>query len=89
MSIKLRTPYTISFHKLKRYAAHYSIPSNKCLIIPIKVFGNDLSCDVRWEDANGELHVRNQILFSNDNIEPLNAFKEPALHDLWRHYYPN
>jgi hypothetical protein len=89
MSIQLRKPYKITIHKLKRYATHYSIPSANCVIIPLRSFGYDLSCEVRWQDANGELQLRNELLFSSENIEPLNALKDPALHEIWQHYYPN
>jgi hypothetical protein len=88
MSIQLRKAYKIAQHKMKKYAAHYNIPSDKCLIIPMRSSGYDLSCDVRWEDSNGELQKK-ELLFSNQNIEPLNAFKDPALHELWQHYYAN
>jgi hypothetical protein len=89
MSVQLGKPYKISQHKLKRYADHYNIPSDNCVVVPVKSFGDDLSCEVRWEDANGELQLRNDLLFSQENIEPLNAFKDPALHELWQHYYSN
>jgi hypothetical protein len=87
MRIQLGKPYKISHHKLKKYAQHYSIPSDLCVVIPMKSFGNDLSCDVRWEDLNGELQQKKELFFSIENIEPLNAFKHPELHEIWQHFY--
>lgn len=87
MSIQLKKPYKIIFHKRKRYASHYNIPAESSLVVPIKLYGNDISCDVRWENANGELQLLSDILFSVDNIEPLNPMTDDKLHDLWQHYY--
>jgi hypothetical protein len=87
MSIHLKKPYKIIQHKHKRYSEHYKIPAENALVVPLKEFGAEVSCDVRWEDGNGELHVIHQILFTNDNIMPLNPLLEDKLHDLWLHYY--
>jgi len=87
MSIQLNKPYKIVFHKQKRYTQHYSIPANQSLVVPLKTFGTDVSCDVRWENSNGELQVLNQILFSIDNIEPLNPLIDDKLQEIWEHYY--
>ena len=72
---------------MKRYAAHYQIPSETCVVVPIKKVGDEFSCDVRWEDANGELQQKTDVLFIAENIEPLNEFVDSSLHDLWKHYY--
>ena len=89
MRIQLRKPYKIIERKLKRYEDHYKIPAAKCVVIPIKVFGDDLSCDVRWEDSNGELQEQNNLFFNVANIEPLNDMKDKdnGLYDIWQHYY--
>jgi hypothetical protein len=87
MSIQLNKPYKIIFHKQKRYAAHYNIPAAQALVVPLKVYGNDLSCDVRWENSNGELQHLPQILFATDNLEPLNSMKDDKLQDLFDHFY--
>jgi hypothetical protein len=87
MSIHLNKPYKIISHKQKRYAAHYDIPAAQALIIPLKVYGTDVSCDIRWEDANGELKVLHEKIFSIENIEPLNSLIDDKLHEIWEHYY--
>ena len=87
MSIHLRRPYKITERKLKRYEDHYHIPADKCLIVPIKEFGDDVSCDVHWEDSNGVMQRQYQLLFSQDNLEPLNQMRDFQLHEIWQHYY--
>jgi hypothetical protein len=87
MSIQLKKPYKIIERKLKKYEAHYQIPSDKCVIVPIKEYGDDVSCDVRWEDDEGIMHAQDKILFSHQNIEPLDALKDFKLHEIWQHYY--
>ena len=89
MSIHLKQPYKITLHKLKRYAAHYNIPAESCVVVPVASFGHDHSCEVRWENANGELQLKNGLFFSEENIEPLDALKDPGLHEIWLHYYSN
>jgi len=86
MSIRLKKPYKITQWKLKRYHEHYDIPSEKCVIIPIVAYGDDISCDVRWEDNNGEMQY-SKLFFNHENIEPLNEFKDTELYDIWQHYY--
>lgn len=87
MSIKQGYPYKIALHRAKRYAAHYNIFPEKCLIVPLRLFGSEVSCDIRWEDDNGELHLLEDKFFVCDNLVPLNAMLEPKLVDLWKHYY--
>lgn len=87
MSIKLKQPYKIIQHKQKRYEDHYHIPSNNCVVIPIKQYGDDLSCDVRWEDATGQQLQLKDLFFSQQNIVPLDPLKDFKLHELWEHYY--
>jgi hypothetical protein len=87
MSIELKKPYKIIERKFKTYEAHYHIPSVKCVIVPIKEYGDDLSCDVRWEDDEGIMHTQSQLFFSQSNIEPVDALKDFKLHEIWQHYY--
>ena len=90
MSIQLNRPYKILEYRNKRYEAHYNIPSANCLIIPIKEYGDDVSCDVRWEDDNGELQLKERLFFKTENIEPLDPLKNFQLQEIWVHYYgPN
>lgn len=87
MTVKQHFPYKIALNRAKRYATHYNIPPEKCLIVPVRLFGPEVSCDIRWEDDNGELHLLQDKFFVCDNLVPLNAMLEPELADLWKHYY--
>jgi hypothetical protein len=87
MSIRINTPYKIIQHKLKRYEAHYQIPAAQALVVPLKELGEEVSCDVRWEDSNGELQVLHNKLFIVDNLIQLNAMVDVKLHEIWEHYY--
>lgn len=87
MKIKPGQPYKIAQNVAKRYAAHYNIQSERCLIVPLKFFGNDASCDIRWEDENGELFLLQNKFFVCDNLVSLNQMLESKLYELWEHYY--
>ncbi|HYG04268.1 MAG TPA: hypothetical protein VD927_17595 [Chryseosolibacter sp.] len=87
MSIHLNKPYKIIRSRHKRYESHYGIPSAEVVVIPLRQLGADVSCDIRWEDANGQLHVIQQAMFSSDNLEPLNELLDVKLHEIWSHYY--
>lgn len=85
--MKQNNPYKISSHRSKKYAAHYNIYPERCLIVPLRLFGSEVSCDIRWEDDNGELHLLQNKFFLSENLVPLNSMLEPELADLWKHYY--
>lgn len=87
MSIHLNKPYKILASREKRYSSHYDIPAAECLVVPLREFEKEVLCDVRWEDGNGELHVRHNVMFVNDNLIPLQSMLDEKLHDLWLHYY--
>lgn len=87
MNIKQGIPYKIVPYRAKRYAAHYNILPERCVIVPQKLFGNEASCDIRWEDENGELFLLQNKFFVCDNLVPLNSMLEPELQELWQHYY--
>jgi len=87
LTVQLKKPYKILYHKLKRYTLHYNIPADNCVIIPVKKFGEDVDCDVRWEDKEGVLHVKEHVFFSAQNIEPVNALNNFPLYEIWQHYY--
>ena len=82
MSIQLNKPYKIAQRKQKRYQEHYNIPADKCVVIPVKEFGDDVSCVVRWEDGEGKVHEQSQLFFNNQNIEPVDAMKDYPLAEL-------
>jgi hypothetical protein len=88
MKTVLKMPYKIVPSKQKRYEGHYNIPAADALVVPLKELGSESSCDVRWEDSNGELHLINGIMFTNENLVPLNAMLDVKLYEIWSHYYP-
>ena len=88
LKIHLQKPYKILSHKVKRYTNHYQIPAENCVVIPVKSFGEDASCNVRWEDANGVLHLKEGLFFHIQNLEPVNAMSHFNLYELWQHYNP-
>jgi hypothetical protein len=87
MNIKQGLPYKITPHRAKKYAAHYNISPERCLIVPVRLFGNEASCDIRWEDDNGELLLLQNKFFVCDSLVPFNPMLEPKLHELWEHFY--
>lgn len=86
-NIKLRTPYKIIETRYKRYIEHYQIPSAECLVVPLKSYGSDLACEVRWEDESGVLHSKEHLLFNGENLKPLNPLIDSKLFEIWQHYY--
>lgn len=87
MSIHLNQPYKITPSKYKRYEAHYRIPAADVVVIPMKQFGDEVSCDIRWEDHHGELQVIHHVMFITENLVPLNPMLDVKQHELWSHYY--
>ena len=87
MSIKQGLPYKIVPDRANRYASHYSISPEKCLIVPVKLFGNEASCDVRWEDQGSGRRLLENKFFTCESLEPLNALLDFELHALWREHY--
>ena len=87
MSITLNSPYVALPRKRVKYSSHYGITSETFLIVPIKDYGTDVSCEVRWEDGNGELHVREHMVFSKENLVKLNGMLDDKPQELWVHYY--
>jgi hypothetical protein len=88
MSIQLNQPYKIIPHRYKRYESHYGIPAGNVVVVPLKVLGEEVSCDIRWEDNNGELQVIHHAMFIKENLIPLNQILDAKLWELWTHYYP-
>jgi hypothetical protein len=86
-NIKLGTGYKIIETRHKRYISHYQIPSQECLVVPLKSYGSDVSCEVRWEDESGILHSKQDLLFNFENLKPLNQMLDTKLFEIWQHYY--
>lgn len=87
MTIKLEKPYKIVRERIKRYESHYNVPAERSLVVPLKAFGSEVSCDVRWEDGNGELHLLQNKIFVSESLMPLNPLLDTKLYELWEHYY--
>lgn len=87
MSIHIGKPYKIISLRNKRYDAHYNIPSDNCLIVPLKEYGDEALCDVRWEDANGLLQVIHNRMFVSENLVPLDPALNEKLFELWDYNY--
>ncbi|HYC86227.1 MAG TPA: hypothetical protein VEB86_13435 [Chryseosolibacter sp.] len=71
----------------KRYSAHYQIPADQALIVPRKNLGDEVSCDIRWENDNGELQMQENRVFVKLNLVALNPITDDKLYELWQHYY--
>ncbi|MFZ6009094.1 MAG: hypothetical protein ACOYXT_02005 [Bacteroidota bacterium] len=84
---QLNTPYRVIPSQVKRYTAHYRIPAEDSLVVPLKIFGEEVLCEVRWEDENGELHVIHSAMFVYSNLIQLNKMPDSRLQELWDHYY--
>jgi hypothetical protein len=87
MSIHLNQPYRIVPARHKRYTAHYGIPAADVVVVPLKELGEEVLCDIRWEDQNGELQVIHQAMFVKDVLFPLDQMLDMKLYDIWIHYY--
>jgi hypothetical protein len=87
MNIHLNKPYKIIGFKQKKYDAHYNIPSAESLVVPVKNFGDEVLCDVRWENENGELKVLYEKMFINESLIQLNPLIDEKLFEIWMHYY--
>lgn len=87
MNIHLNKPYKIIGFKQKKYDAHYNIPAAESLVVPVKNFGDEVLCDVRWENENGELKVLHEKMFTNENLIRLNPLLDEKLFEIWTHYY--
>jgi hypothetical protein len=87
MAILLNHPHRIIPTRVKRYEAHYHIPAGNALVVPMKNFGEEVLCDIRWEDSNGELKIIQNAMFVYDNLIPLRHLPDTKLFELWNHYY--
>lgn len=85
-NIHLGKPYKISEHKHKQYVRHYEVPIGNCVVVPVKKYGDQISCDLRWKDEAGETQHRDELMFSSAYLLPLDAMKDFKLYDLWEEY---
>ncbi len=88
-NIRLGKPYKVSEHKHKQYHRHYEVPIEDCVLVPVKKYGDQISCDLRWKDPSGEIKQREDLMFSSAYLQPLDAIKDFQLYDLWEDYHNN
>ena len=86
-NIRLGKPYKVSEHKHKQYHKHYEVPIESCVVVPVKKYGDQISCDLRWKDASGETNQREDQMFSSAYLQSLDAMKDFVLYDLWEDYH--
>ncbi len=85
-NIGLGRPYKISEHKHHQYQRHYEIPIEKCVVVPVKKYGDQIACNLRWRDESGDVSTREELVFSSAYLLPVDAMKDYALHELWEEY---
>lgn len=85
-NIHLGKPYKVSEHKHRQYNKHYEVPIENCVVIPVKKYGDQISCDLRWKDEADETQHREDLMFSSAYLQPLDAIKDFRLYDLWEDY---
>lgn len=87
MSIPLNRPYIIIPSKLKRYQEHYHLPLEGALVVPVRSFGSESSCDVRWWGTDKEQHFIHNVVFIDENLSPMNFMLHDELYRLWLQHY--
>lgn len=85
-NISLGKPYKVSEHKHKQYNKHYEVPIQSCVVVPVKKYGDQISCHLRWKDETGQTKQRADLMFSSAYLQPLDAMKDFKLYDLWEEY---
>lgn len=87
MTVKLLQPYKIAALRAKRYETHYNIPAERSLVVPRKTLGEEVACDIRWVDENGEGHLLENKVFVAANLIAINPMLEDKLFELWKKHY--
>lgn len=85
MNIQLNQPYKIIPPMHRTYQRHYIIPAEDTLIVPLRIFGEEVSCDIRWK-SHGELQVMRQAVFIIENLMPIDLIADEQLYELWKDY---
>jgi hypothetical protein len=85
-NIRLGKPYKVSEHKHRQYNKHYEVPIEVCVVVPVKKYGDQISCDLRWKDESGETKRRDDLMFNSAYLLPLDAMKDFKLYELWEEY---
>jgi hypothetical protein len=83
----LNTPYKILPSKYKRYQKHYDLPSENCVVVPTKAYGDQAVCNVMWKNDTGQLLHKADLMFDLTNLESLSAIKDFILYELWESHH--
>lgn len=67
------------------YQEHYIIPAALTLVVPTKMLGDEVACDLRWE-SNGALQTMHQTVFICENLMPIDLMADEQLYALWKGY---
>jgi hypothetical protein len=81
--INLKQPYRIVERKQKQYTSHYQIPADNCVVVPAKIYGDQIVCSVLWKNTNGETVTKNDLMIDLANLEPVNAMTHNDLYEMW------
>ncbi len=87
MKIVLNHPHKIVERKQKQYDDHYHIRSAKALVVPVRALGDEVACEVRWQDDLGETRFLDNAVFQSQNLVPINAITDMEIFDRWQKYY--
>lgn len=87
MTVKILQPYKIAAQKAKRYETHYNVPAERSLVVPRKMLGEEVACDIRWVDETGENHLLENKVFVAGNLIAINPLLEDKLFELWKKHY--
>ena len=83
MQIQLNKPYKIVPSMLDVYEQHYKVPAALSLVIPTRILGEEVACDVRWKNTEEEQVIRHAV-FIIENLMPIEPFEDDELYTLWK-----
>ena len=83
MQIHLNKPYKIVPSMLDVYERHYNVPAALSLVIPTRILGEEVACDVRWKNDEAQ-EVTRHAVFVSENLMPIEPFEDDELYALWK-----
>ena len=83
MQIHLNKPYKIVPEMLEVYERHYNVPAALSLVIPTRILGEEVACDLLWKDNEAQ-QVTRQAVFISENLMPIEPFEDDELYTLWK-----
>ena len=87
MNIQVNKPYKIIPLQHRRYAEHYHIPSHEVIVVPQRNLGDEVMCDIRWLNEEGNAQVIHNAMFKNENLLPVNPVEDDSLFEIWAHFF--